>query len=159
MVCVVSGTLEIQVFPGPPEYEDIKKGDAKEEGLYLRLDRPITIHFKDWDKNDAPAVESISLMQIAGEFDDARFYKLGEMKRKCHVTIKGEIFASFNAHHHTRFLIDPHNHISVDKNEFRQIITARLIHSRRTPTIASPSVVHANFFHRFHRQSLQLHWQ
>ena len=113
--CVITGTLETQVYPGPPEYDDIKKGDAKEEGLYVKLDLPITIHFKDWDKKDAPAAKSISFMQIAGEFDEVRFYKLGEMKKKSHVTIRGKVFASFNAHHHTPFLIDAENHISVDK--------------------------------------------
>ena len=45
--CVFTGTLETRIYPGPPEYSDIKKGDSKEEGLYLRLDKPITIHFKD----------------------------------------------------------------------------------------------------------------
>jgi len=111
--CVVTGTLETHVYPGPPEYEDIKKGDAKENSLYLKLDHPIIIHFKDWEKNDAPATESISLMQIA--VVSPRFYKLADKKKKCHVTIKGEIFASFNAHHHTPFLIDPNNNIVVDK--------------------------------------------
>jgi hypothetical protein len=113
--CVVSGTLETRVYPGPPEYEDIKKGDAKEEGLYLKLDHPLTIHFKDWDKSGAPATESISLMHIAGEFDVVRFYKLAEMKKKPRITIKGKIFESFNAHHHTHFLLDPDNNIIVDK--------------------------------------------
>ncbi len=116
--CAFTGTLETQIYPGPPNYEDITKGDEKEEGLYLRLDQPIKIHFKDWNddkKIEVLATEFISLLQVAGEFDTNRFYKLAETKKKTHVTIRGSIFESFNGHHHTHFLVDPDNHIVVDK--------------------------------------------
>jgi hypothetical protein len=113
--CIFSGTLETQIYPGPPGYENIKKGDAKEEGLYIRLDNPIMIHFRDWEKKHAPATKSISLMQITTVFDTARFYKVAAMKNKPHIAIKGTVFASYNAHHHTDFLIDAEKQISVNK--------------------------------------------
>jgi hypothetical protein len=114
-ICTLTGTLETQVYPGPPGYEDIKKGDAKEEGLYLRLDHPIIIHFKDWENKDAPATKSISIVQLTGDFDERRVYKLAGMKKRPHVTIQGEIFASFNAHHHTDFLMYAKKNIFVDE--------------------------------------------
>jgi len=36
-----TGTLSYQVFPGPPNYEDIKKGDRPERAYILELDRSI----------------------------------------------------------------------------------------------------------------------
>ena len=102
--CVFTGSLELHTFPGPPNYTDIKKGDEEETGLYLKLDQPIMIRFIDDDK-DMPTKESISLMHIAGEFDEKRFFKLA--KRKNHVTINGTTFEWQFGHHHTHFLIEP----------------------------------------------------
>jgi hypothetical protein len=35
------GTLSQPVFPGPPNYEDIKKGDKPERAYIIKLDSPI----------------------------------------------------------------------------------------------------------------------
>ena len=111
--CSLVGSLELHTFPGRPNYQDIKKGDETETGLYLKLDQPISIHFKDWiDKKEISAIEQISLMHIAGEFDD-KFFKVA--KKKNHVSINSLVFESQNGHHHTHFLIDANNNIVVDK--------------------------------------------
>ena len=89
--CVFTGSLETHTYSGEPNYKDIKKGDEAETHLYLKLVQTITIHFKDWDKKEASVTESISLMQIGGDFED-RFFKTA--KRKNHVTINGTIFES-----------------------------------------------------------------
>ena len=49
--CVFTGSLEKHTYLGSPNYKDIKKGDESETHLYLKLDQPMVIHFKDWDKN------------------------------------------------------------------------------------------------------------
>ena len=36
-----AGTLSYQLFSGPPNYEDIKKGDKPERAYIIQLDRPI----------------------------------------------------------------------------------------------------------------------
>ena len=110
--CIFTGSLELHTYPGSPNYKDIKKGDEAETHLYLKLDQPISIHFKDWDKNQASVTEQISLFQIGGDFDE-HFFKIA--KKKNHATIKGDIFESFSGHHHTHFLIDPENRITLDK--------------------------------------------
>ena len=109
--CVFTGSLETHTYPGPPNYRDIKKGDETETHLYIKLDQPIVVHFKDWDKNQALTSERVSLLQIGGEFEN-RFFKVA--KRANHVRIKGTIFESFSGHHHTHFLIDPENRIALD---------------------------------------------
>ncbi len=42
-VVELTGTLEIQTFPGAPNYESIKNGDEIEQGWYLRLKEPIDV--------------------------------------------------------------------------------------------------------------------
>jgi hypothetical protein len=110
-VCAFTGSLELHTYPGLPNYTDIKKGDEAETGLYLKLDQPMNIHFMDGDKNNVPTTESISLMQIAGDFDD-HFFKIAKVKN--HVVIKGSVFEWQFGHHHTHFLISPQK-ITVDK--------------------------------------------
>lgn len=110
--CTFTGSLELHTYPGAPNYKDIKKGDESETHLYLKLDQPIIIHFKDWDKNQAPVTEQTSLLQIGGDFAE-RFFKVA--KKKNHATIRGDIFESFSGHHHTHFLIDPENRITLDQ--------------------------------------------
>ena len=111
--CLLSGSLELHTYPGRPNYQDIKKGDEAETGLYLKLDQPIIINFKDWiDKKEVLTNEKTSLMQIAGDFDD-KFFRLADKKN--HVTIHTPVFESQAGHHHTHFLIDANNNIVVDK--------------------------------------------
>jgi len=109
--CSLSGSLELQTFPGRPNYQDIKKGDEAEAGLYLKLDHPITIHFKDKiDHKEVSLTEQIVLMQIAGDFED-RFFKIA--KGKNHVSINAPVFEWQSGHHHAHFLVDAKNNIVV----------------------------------------------
>ncbi|WP_227672528.1 DUF4431 domain-containing protein [Komagataeibacter sp. FXV3] len=39
----LTGTLDYVVFPGPPNYEDVQKGDAPEPSYILKLHDPICI--------------------------------------------------------------------------------------------------------------------
>jgi|GEM_PF-6303650 len=111
--CLLTGSLEVHTYPGRPNYQDIKKGDEEETGLYLKLDQPVTIHFKDWvDGKETSAHEQVLLMHIAGEFSD-RFF--GIAKGKNHVSIHAPIFEWQNGHHHTHFVIGAKNNIVVDK--------------------------------------------
>jgi hypothetical protein len=36
-----NGTLNYQIFPGPPNYEDVKKGDKPEPAYVIKLNSPI----------------------------------------------------------------------------------------------------------------------
>jgi hypothetical protein len=110
--CTFAGTLELHTHPGG---RTNKKGeDILETNLYLKLDPPITVHFKDWDNHDAPATELVTLMQIAGEFDH-RLFKIAKNIKKNHATVNAKIFGQETGHHHSKFLIDANNNIIVDK--------------------------------------------
>src|SRR3990172_8514693 len=48
------GTLDLQTFPGPPNYESIQNDDELERHFYLKLDSPVDISPQD----KHPAVET-----------------------------------------------------------------------------------------------------
>ena len=39
----LTGVLFLKTFPGPPNYESIKRGDRPERGWYLKLDKKIYV--------------------------------------------------------------------------------------------------------------------
>ena len=75
----VSGTLEIQTFPGPPGYESIKNGDEIESCWYLRLDEPVDVDLKisnEQNINDEPEKRaSLNIPRF--------FFGWGQKKRGC----------------------------------------------------------------------------
>jgi hypothetical protein len=104
----LEGILDLQVFPGPPNYESIKSGDEIERHFYLKLTSPIDV----LPKGKHPGVENVEeernvrILQLAidGENDElwARFRKVG---KGSHVKILGTLFHRFTAHHHSRVLL------------------------------------------------------
>jgi hypothetical protein len=102
--CDLTGSLELHTF--------LDGKDEPETQLYLKLNPPIMIHFKDLNNHDSPAKELTTLMEIAGEFD-SRLFKIAKIKN--HAKVKAKIFEQQTAHHHTRFLISATNNIIVDK--------------------------------------------
>ena len=108
--CSLAGSLELHTYPSG---RSNRKGeDELETQLYLKLDPPVTVHFKDFDNHDAPTTELVTLMEIAGDFP-YRLFKTA--KGKNHATVKTPIFGQQTGHHHTHFLIDAHSNIVVDK--------------------------------------------
>lgn len=98
--CILLGRLEVQSFPGPPNYTDIKKGDEDERGLYLRLDEPLSVHFEQEGKLKS---QSVSIVHLTGSISDASFKRA---HTKNHVSCKGVLFEQQTGHHHTPFLMD-----------------------------------------------------
>ncbi|EJC80190.1 hypothetical protein Rleg4DRAFT_1804 [Rhizobium leguminosarum bv. trifolii WSM2297] len=44
----LSGHLTHRIFGGPPEFEDVQKGDTPEPGYIIKLDHPICITGDDF---------------------------------------------------------------------------------------------------------------
>lgn len=107
-VVELTGTLDLQTFPGSPNYESIASGDEIERHFYLKLDRPIDVLPKGENSGIENAEEErnvkIIQLSISGEDDRlwVRFRKLGEGGR---VKIQGTLFHRFNGHHHSRVLM------------------------------------------------------
>lgn len=98
----VSGTIDLELFPGPPNYESIHKGDASEKVILLKLDTPIDVVPAANEKNELSVPETnINVIQVAlMDEKDWKMVKEGE-----HMCVKGTLFHEHTAHHHATVLI------------------------------------------------------
>lgn len=89
----LSGKLNYVMFPGPPNYEDIQKGDTPEPAFVLELDSPICIKGDDFANPKA----SFRAVHLVPTDETSRQFKPLMQKR---VTVKlKEQMAAFNGHH------------------------------------------------------------
>jgi hypothetical protein len=108
-VIEMAGRLDLQTFPGPPNFESIKGGDAIERHFYLKLNNPVDV----LPKGGHPSVDNtepetnVRVIQLAIDGDDktlwSRFRRIGEGG---HVKITGTLFHRFTGHHHSRILLN-----------------------------------------------------
>ena len=94
------GTLELQTFPGRPNYESIKEGDEIETQWYLRLESPIDLESNPNDKSGNWEPEKdVTIVQLV--IDDKDWPKRGIGKR---IRATGSLFHRWSGHHHARVL-------------------------------------------------------
>ena len=55
---VLTGVLSHRIFPGPPGYQDVQRGDQPEPGYLLTLPAPICLTGDDFADPDAPFNEA-----------------------------------------------------------------------------------------------------
>jgi hypothetical protein len=102
VVVHVHGTLIRKTFPGPPNYEDIRKGDAAETFWFLRLGSPICVNEDKSEPELNPSQKDIRRVQLvleAGAYDKYKAL-LGQR-----VVATGTLFGSHTGHHHTPVLL------------------------------------------------------
>jgi len=99
------GFVKHVTFPGPPNYESIKKGDLNETGPYLILKNPINVYpvpnMKAMDNNDEPE-KNVSILHIVVNKDQ----DWEKVKEGNYVRIQGTLFRRFTGHHHSRVLLE-----------------------------------------------------
>jgi hypothetical protein len=98
----VTGTLTRQVFPGPPNYESIARGDTQEIYYVLRFDRPTCV---DQDPTDSqlPGIKKLTEMQLV--LTHEQYLQLeGKIGRK--IGLSGTLFPAETGHHHTPVLLE-----------------------------------------------------
>ncbi len=99
----LKGKIEIQTFPGPPNYESIKNGDSIEKCWFLKLEKPIdvlSISKEERDRDDP--VFNVKIVQIAIQND----LLWSKIKKGEKVRLKGTLYSRQNGHHHSRVLIN-----------------------------------------------------
>ena len=98
----IEGVIQTIVFPGPPEYMNVKKGDLPEQALVLVLEKPISV-FPQKDAKDhlEEPEKNVFKVQLVVNWDDN--IKV-VMSKKVRVT--GMFFHSHTGHHHTKVLMD-----------------------------------------------------
>jgi len=98
----ITGVLTRKTFPGPPNYESVKQGDAPETGFYLVPGSAICmVASSDSDSNNI-AMDGVRLVQLV--LDEAGYARL-RPKLGQQVTLQGTLFAEFTGYHHAPLLL------------------------------------------------------
>ena len=101
-VVTLSGTLVRKTFPGPPNYESIKKGDNPETSWFLDLPESVCVN-EDKTKPDLnPKQIGVHEMQLVLQPEQYQRHK-GMVGRK--VLATGTLFGEHTGHHHTPVLL------------------------------------------------------
>lgn len=95
---VLSGTVVLRTFFGPPNYGESPETDARETQALLRLDRPLcTVESEEREESAERNQRLVTLVPIGG-------LALKPYAGK-HVAVKGSLFHADNGHHRTPVLI------------------------------------------------------
>ncbi len=99
------GTLTHKVFPGPPNFENLRKGDKPEPSYILRLQKPVCIIGDEFIEQD----KLIERVQIFPEYADrenkALNRKLRNLIGKVVVVQGNSPFGAHTGHHHAPLLL------------------------------------------------------
>jgi len=103
----LTGRLDLQTFPGPPNYESIASGDEIERHFYLALIQPVDVVVTEKDNKSAVNGDSFNAVKILQlvVIKDEHWARLRELGEGGEVTIKGTLFQRFTGHHHSRVLL------------------------------------------------------
>jgi hypothetical protein len=98
---VLEGRLEKHVYPGPPNYADVRRGDSPEDAYILVLDRSICI--EDGGDFADPAERFVRVHLYTTT--DANWRRLRDgVGRRVHV--EGSGFAAQTGHHRAPLVVD-----------------------------------------------------
>ena len=96
------GTMKAKVFPGGPNFESVKAGDAPEKYWVLQLANPICVVPIQPDPNSINEPESgICLLQLNEPDYKGCKHLLGKQ-----VKVKGRLVHSITGHHHTKVMLE-----------------------------------------------------
>jgi len=99
----LSGTLRSQVFPGPPNYESIKRGDRKETAIILTLMARVCTTDSDPQVVDVPET-GIREMQLV--VTKNLHWKTVRRLMGKRAVVTGTLFHVHTGHHRTKVLVD-----------------------------------------------------
>lgn len=95
----LSGILIEGVYPGPPEYESVAKGDAAYTALMLHLRVPVCVREGENVEMD-PYIPATDLIQLACDKKELARLKKGEL-----TSVKGTLFPSHTGYHVTQAVL------------------------------------------------------
>ena len=106
-VVTLRGMLRSHVFPGPPNYESIKRGDRKERAIILMLAAPTCTTSNDPPQGLDDPETDIREMQLV--VTKSAHWKIVEWRLGKRVVVTGTLFHAHTGHHRTKVLIDVTN--------------------------------------------------
>src|SRR5689334_8034891 len=99
-VVTLNGKISTHVFPGPPNYESVAKGDAREQVWLLQLTKPICTSATA----NAEAEKGVSDLQLVFPEGQKQYDKYRALKGQ-RVAVTGTLFRAETGHHHTKVLL------------------------------------------------------
>lgn len=96
------GALLRRNFAGPPNYEDIHKGDKVETFWLLKLDSPICVAQDRADPDLNPGQKNVREVQLVLNKDESE--RLNALLGK-RIVATGTLFGAITGHHHTPVLL------------------------------------------------------
>jgi hypothetical protein len=96
----LQGTVKRVVFPGPPNYENIKNGDEAEPYWVLYLPKEICVQGDPKDEFNSETEKNVTSLQLM----DVDYRQDRSLLGKS-VVVQGTLMHSFTGHHHTPVLI------------------------------------------------------
>jgi hypothetical protein len=94
------GRITRKVFAGPPNYENVAKGDEAEQVWVLRLNRPVCVAASaQWE-----AEANVSEIQLVFGEGSSQYNKYESLLGK-KVVAKGRLFHAHTGHHHAKVLL------------------------------------------------------
>jgi len=105
-VVALHGTLIRKTFAGPPNYNDIHKGDKAETTWLLDLDSPICVNQDTAEPDLNPSQRNVRRVQLVL---DQRTYERYKALLGRRVVATGSLFGAHTAHHHTPVLLTVSN--------------------------------------------------
>jgi hypothetical protein len=96
----LSGKLVERVFPGPPNFENVAQGDAREPSYILELAASICADDRDFIAAKQ-RVWTVHLISVGGH----DFYPALRRARGKHIKVYGEVFGAQTGHHHAPLVL------------------------------------------------------
>jgi hypothetical protein len=98
------GALSRQVFPGPPNYEDVRKGDTPERAFIIKLDAPICATGDEF-LDSSEAFDTVQLLvDNSAKGGPALLSSLTRLIGKRVQVMATSGFGAENGHHHAPLL-------------------------------------------------------
>lgn len=97
----ISGHLSRQVFAGPPNYENIAKGDAKEVAFILELPKRLCVN--DGGEFIGPG-KTFDRVQIFANSNALGKVLGGAVGKR--ITVRGPAFGAHTGHHHAPLVLE-----------------------------------------------------
>lgn len=99
----LTGRLISHTYPGPPEYESIRKGDQPETYWLLALRNPVCVDEKPATPDADPAQKGIRKIQLV--FKSPKMYRTYRALLGKRITVTGPLLAAVTIHHKTPVLL------------------------------------------------------
>lgn len=103
---IFSGRLTFKVFPGPPQFEDVRRGDQPEPAFILELDEDRCGEGVEYlgDKGSVATFRKVHLVEPSGQAGDVIRNKMRGLLNR-HVEVKVEDpYEAHTGHHHAPVL-------------------------------------------------------